>query len=157
MERVNAVLRHPVFMEALRCIEEQEAGRVFCGHGMEHLIDVARIAWILCLESGAGIDRELVYAAALLHDIGRCRQYEYGTPHELASTGIASEVLPDCGYGEAEVALIIGAIRGHRRETETSAGFNALLYRADKLSRRCFDCPTRDECYWPVQNEELEY
>ena len=38
---------------------------------MRHFLDVARLAWIAGLEQGLGLDKEIVYAAALLHDIGK--------------------------------------------------------------------------------------
>ena len=74
MKRVNAILRHPLFEQKLRLLDELEAERIFCRHDLTHLMDVARLMWIDVLEKGLGIDRELVYAAALLHDLGRADQ-----------------------------------------------------------------------------------
>lgn len=51
-------------------------------HGMVHFLDVARIGTIIALEEGLKIDREWIYAAALLHDCGKHEQYEIGIPHE---------------------------------------------------------------------------
>ena len=156
MHRVNLILRHRLFEQKHARTQELEKGvRVFCRHGTEHLLDVARLAYILSLESGAGEDKELIYAAALLHDLGRARQYEDGTPHEQESARLAQTILPECGFNESETAKILDAILSHR--TPGKAGFSGLLYRADKLSRRCFECAVERECDRDIKNMELEY
>ena len=71
MERVNKILRHPVFAEHLARLENLEQARIFCRHGLPHLLDVARMMWISALEQQLPATRDVVYAAALLHDIGR--------------------------------------------------------------------------------------
>ena len=156
MERVDAILQHPQFRASLERTAELEKVRVFCGHGMDHLIDTARIAYMLSLEAGEGADKELIYAAALLHDIGRWRQYEDCTPHERESARIAGEILPECGFGEPETALILDAILSHRTHDGAKSGFARSLYRADKLSRRCYECAARNECDWEIKNIRLE-
>lgn len=155
MERVNGIWRHPRYQECVKRIQELEADRRFCRHTPEHFLDVARLAWILALESGVSLDRELVYGAALLHDIGRHLQYEKGIPHEEASAGIAEEILRDCGFSREESETILQAIRGHRTRQE-GKDFPALLYRADKLSRSCFSCPAEAECNWPKDKKNLD-
>ena len=42
--------------------------------------------------------KELIYCAALLHDIGRARQYEDGTPHDEAGAAIAGQILNELGF-----------------------------------------------------------
>lgn len=84
---------------------------------MSHFLDVARLSWIENLEKGLGIEKELIYAAALLHDCGRFRQYEDGTPHELAGAQLAEEILFDCGFEEPEREEILRAISGHREKS----------------------------------------
>ena len=169
MERVNKIIRHPRFCGELDRLHEIEKDRAFCGHGMGHLLDVARIAYILCLESNESCEKELIYAAAMLHDVGRARQYEDGTPHEKESAAIAAEILPECGFSGPETDLILEAILAHRtRSGSGGGGLSALLYRADKLSRMCFagvdkqerrrfDCAAIDECYWELKNQALVY
>ena len=41
---------------------------------MEHFLDVARLMYIYNLEDQAGFSKEMIYAAGLLHDIGRYEQ-----------------------------------------------------------------------------------
>ena len=43
-------------------IEQLEQQRIFCRHGLEHLLDVARIAWILTMEDQLPLDKEIVYS-----------------------------------------------------------------------------------------------
>ena len=71
MPRLNAVVNHEVYQTYYKRICECETDRVFCCHQMNHLLDVARIAYIKNLEEGLGFDKELIYVAAVLHDIGK--------------------------------------------------------------------------------------
>ena len=157
MKRVNLLLRHPLFLAGLGRVAEYERDRIFCGHGLEHLLDVARIAYILCLEAGVSVEKEVLYATALLHDIGRLKQYEDGTPHEEESARIAEEILPQCGFVNSEIEIIRDAILSHRTHSGEKPGLAGMLYRADKLSRLCLDCEARGECNWEKKNEGLEY
>lgn len=69
MDRVNAVREHPLYREYYERLEKLEEGRIFCRHQMPHLLDVARIAYIRNLEEGLGFPRDVIYTAAVLHDI----------------------------------------------------------------------------------------
>lgn len=153
MKRVEKILEHPLYQSNRLKIERLEEERIFCRHGMEHSLDVARILYILVLERGIGLPKDIVYATALLHDIGRAVQYEAGTPHHQQGAGIAKGILRDCGYTEAETENIGNAIMFHQsgQAEDGRAGQDtllSLLYRADKLSRNCFDCKAQQECYW---------
>lgn len=99
-------------------------------------------------------DKEQIYAAALLHDIGRFRQYEEGIPHDEASVEIAAKLIPECGFTEEESAVITGMIASHRKK-EDSDSLNALFYKADKLSRSCFACPAEKDCNWAAEKKNL--
>jgi len=160
MERVNRIIKHELFLENVRKNEEAEVDRHFCRHNMSHFLDVARIGQIMNLEEDLGLDHELVYAAALLHDIGRHDQYETGIPHEQASALRAPQILKDCGFTEKETERIVSAIRKHRDQAvagETS--LEGLLYRADKASRACFSCQAQAQCNWKgdKKNKWLRY
>lgn len=152
MDRVNDILRHPVFSEHLTRLETLEQTRYFCRHGLPHLLDVARMMWIAALERQLPLSREMVYATALLHDLGRVEQIEAGTPHHQASAQLAARILPDAGFGEVEIAQIQAAIASHRSDGgENNLG--QLLYWADKKSRACRMCPAKDECNWPDEKK----
>ena len=70
-----------------------EKGKKICKHNLKHFLEVARIAQIINLEEKLGFEKELIYATAILHDIGKSFQYENGIPHEIASAEIATEFL----------------------------------------------------------------
>lgn len=149
MERVDRILRHEAFRFHLRQNEEAERERRFCKHGIEHFLDVARIAAIMNLEEELSIEKEIIYATALLHDIGKHVQYEDGTPHELAGAELAPSILQDCGFHAEEVEQIVDAILVHRKsEVREEPNLRGLLYRADKASRACFACKAQKDCNW---------
>ena len=155
-DRVNKILNHDLFIKNLAKNKIAEADRIFCRHDMGHFLDVARLAMILNLTESFGIEKELIYAAALLHDIGRFRQYEEGIPHEQESARIAPEILKECGFNNKETHVIITAIQSHRdarvREEKNLSG---LLYRADKMSRNCFACEAECQCDWKADKKNL--
>ena len=102
MERVNSVIKHVLYVEHINNIIKCEEDRIYCHHDMTHFLDVARIASILAIEEKINVDRELIYTAALLHDIGRDEQYINGIAHEEASGDIAVKIMKDCGYTDYE-------------------------------------------------------
>ncbi|MCL2045907.1 MAG: HD domain-containing protein [Oscillospiraceae bacterium] len=190
MDRINAILSHPLFTDSLRHIEIAERDREFCKHDLEHFLAVARIANILFygelydtknhgllkeqseIQSTSNIDftdtnddfddenrdnKEIIYAAALLHDTGRWKQYDDGTPHEEESARIAELILPECGFNDSEIKEILELILTHREYESESFNLAPLLYRADKLSRLCFVCSAKEKCNWEVKNETLRY
>ena len=155
MKRVDAILRHPLFEEKLRLLDELEAERAFCHHDLTHLLDVARLMWIDVLERRLAIDRDVVYAAALLHDLGRAEQMQHGIPHEQASAALAESILPDAGFTAEETAAVVAAIRCHRGSAPADARemLCEILYRADKVCRLCWRCDARAACNWPEERK----
>lgn len=157
MEAIEKIRNHPVFRECYAKLEEAESTRQFCCHQMTHLLDVARIAYIRNLEEDKGIKKELIYAAALLHDIGKYRQYVDGTPHEKAGAETAERILKDTGsFSEEEKHMILQAILEHRRSREGMSVLGRLLYESDKLSRACYICPSEPECSWSLEKKNME-
>ena len=157
MDRIDRILLHPVFLENLELNREAECDRVFCRHDMEHFLDVARIGVIIALEDELDIDRELIYGAALLHDIGKHLQYGSGIPHEQASADIAPGILTECGFDSNEVSVIVDAILFHRDSGSASErNLRGVLYRADKMSRPCFSCRVRQACNWKENKKNLK-
>ncbi|WP_306479514.1 HD domain-containing protein [Mediterraneibacter sp.] len=160
MERVNAVMSHPLYKEYYSRLEKAEKDRIFCRHQMSHLLDVARIAYILNLENADGFRKDVIYAAAVLHDIGKSLQYEEGIPHEIAGEEIAGKILAELPkeitFSEEEKTEIIAAVRGHRRLRKNAGRLEQLLYEADKASRVCFACPAQRECNWEKEKKNME-
>lgn len=168
MERVNKILNHSLFHEYLQKNMVAEENRRFCRHDMGHFLDVARLGMIFHLQSRCFADptseygekmevqEEMIYAAALLHDIGRWKQYEDGTPHEKASAELAPEILSDCGFTAEETAQIVTAVSNHRNEAvREEQSLSGILYRADKMSRSCFCCDMERECDWKGSKKNL--
>lgn len=155
MERINKIIENPLYRTAMHNTELAETDRKYCLHGFEHSADVARIGYIISLEQGMDIKKDIIYAAALLHDAGRFSQYENGMPHHEASAELAKEILPQCGFSAQETADIVDAIIRHRRNTAKSR-LGELLQKADKLSRTCFRCKARDGCKWHISEMNME-
>ena len=156
MERYQKIVKHKKFQQCMEEIKKEEEQRIFCHHNREHLLSVARIAYIMVLEENIAISRDLVYATAYLHDIGKGKQYKKGIPHEIESAILAEGILLDCGYSPEEIQCIVSAILRHRVYKDSNTEFEKIIYRADKLSRPCDQCLASDECNWPLEKKNLE-
>lgn len=149
MERIQKIIKHPLYKEYTGKIKEWEKDRQFCKHDYVHFLNVARLAMIIKLKEQIDISEELIYAAALLHDIGRHIQYETGNDHAIASGKLAPAILKEAGYSERETDIIVEAIVSHRNEkVKEEKNLKGLLYRADKLSRECYFCEVSELCNW---------
>ncbi|MBP0961829.1 MAG: HD domain-containing protein [Oscillospiraceae bacterium] len=159
--KYQRILKNRSYISLINNIESKERNRFFCRHGMEHLIAVARIAYIISLEEQSSISKDIIYAASLLHDIGRAEEYETGRSHNEAGAEKAEAILRECDYSDNEIKEITEAIRthGHDGYPEKAAPLERLLCMADKLSRTCFNCPAHEECNWAddKKNETLFY
>lgn len=154
MARADAIAAHPLWRKSVVCITQLEASREFCRHDVTHFLDVARLAWIENLERGLGVSKEEIYAAALLHDIGRHLQYEKGIPHDEASVQLGGQILSDCGFSADAKKRILEAIGGHRnKDTKTRDDLCGLIYRADKGSRMCLLCQAEKACNWSEEKK----
>lgn len=147
MDKINEILQNDIFKLNMEKLEKLEENRAFCRHGINHSLDVARIAYIMTLENGFDYSKDIIYAIALLHDIGRVMQYEKGVSHHEGSVILAEEILKNTSYDDEEISIIIEAIKNHRNK-ENASEFNKLIFKSDKLSRNCFMCKSYDECYW---------
>lgn len=157
MKRISRICRHPLFLEQVALLRESERDRIFCRHTMEHFLDVARLMYIYSLENGDELDKELIYASALLHDIGRYEQISLGTPHHEAGARMAGGILPECGFTPEETKRIQEAIRSHRSsDAQRMDMLSVYLYRADKQSRNCFCCPASAECNWEEDKKNYQ-
>jgi uncharacterized protein len=157
MEQVNRILNNSLYLSCIKKIEELEQDRIYCKHNMEHFMDVARIAYIINLENNLLIDKKLIYATALLHDVGRHEQYLYQTPHEEAGSRISKKILEQCDFLEEEIEIIADAILSHRdRKVTEYMNLNGIIYKADKLSRPCFTCKANETCNWEITKKNMQ-
>lgn len=151
MDRINKIINNDKYKRYLKKLDALEKDRVFCKHNMEHFLDVARITYIQVLEQNLNYSKEVIYAIALLHDIGRVLEYEQGIPHNEASVIIAKEILQDNLFSEDELQLIISGIYDHRKESKDV--LSRIVSKSDKLSRICFTCSAENECYWDKEKK----
>lgn len=155
MKKVNSILNSLSYKAYLEELYKLEKDRKFCRHDMEHFMAVARITYIKVLEEKLNYSKEVIYAIALLHDIGRVLEYNEGIPHHEGSVILAKEILNDSDFTEEEKNTIYAAIEDHRGKGRDK--LSELIYNGDKKSRECFRCNAKDECYWKVKNLEIEY
>ena len=150
MKRVNEILKHPLYTQNMELNTTTEATWPYCKHDIIHLMDVARIAYIINLEKGYGFSKEIIYAAALLHDITKWKQIVHGTPHNESAIEPATEILRDCGFSDDEISQINTAILNHRKGPNNKKDkFSQIIYKADKLSRACYFCNYEEKtCDW---------
>ncbi len=153
MDRINLIINNQKYLNHLKKNRKHEKKRIYCKHNLQHFLDVARIAYIYNLESGLNIEKDLIYATALLHDIGKWQQYESKIPHCSASALLSQEILEECGFVPEEIEKITSAILTHRSYPDSEAELNLLIYRADKQSRRCFACKAYNNCDWPDEKK----
>lgn len=153
MKNTDIVLNHNLFKEKINKIEDDEKTRVFCKHDFSHLMDAARICYIINLEENLNIDKDLIYVTALLHDLGRADEVDTGINHSILSQEIAQEILKDLDFNDESKKRIISAIKHHRTNEENYDRFIEIFYKADKLSRMCFRCPARSICNWPEEKK----
>ena len=147
MERVWKIFTHPLYVQNIEKNQKAEENRIFCRHDVDHLMNVARIAYIFKLERNYEVSKEEIYATALLHDIGKWQQYRNGIPHEVASAEIAKTILDETGFSAEERERMVKAILAHRKGNGEGE-LAEILYEADKVSRDCFCCKVAEECNW---------
>lgn len=151
MNRIHALQADERFLALLNQIEEAEKDRIFCRHGLSHLLDTARIAWIDALEKGLSLDKASVYAAALLHDLGRAPEFGPAADHDTAALEDCRQILSRAGFAPKAAAEILCAVRDHGDKRTPDAmlpPLSAVIRRADGLSRPCWKCAAAEECYW---------
>lgn len=146
MELIYKILQHPKFIKYLKLNAKEEKQRKFCHHDLQHALDVARVAYIISMEKGLNLDKELIYVAALLHDIGKWKQYREKLDHALEGAILAEDILRDIGVNEQQIELILEAISDHRNKSEKKTPLSEVLYAGDKACRLCISCKNIKEC-----------
>lgn len=149
MLRVNRIIQNSKFLTMIDQIEQIEQNRQFCKHGWEHCMDVARAMVILNQEKKLGYSKEVLYALALVHDLGRVEEYLREVPHNEAGAELAGKLLKECGFEQSEILDITEAIRAHRNRGRNNDALSQLLVDADKKTRPCFRCQAGEQCKWP--------
>jgi len=146
VELVDKILEHPKFIKYLKLNAKEEEHRKLCHHDLQHALDVARVAYLISMEKGLEVDKEMIYTAALLHDIAKWKQYQEKVDHALESAILAEEILIDIGVKELDAEMILDAIRCHRTKFEKTTSLSEVLYAGDKACRLCTECKSIKEC-----------
>jgi uncharacterized protein len=161
MSRVNRILQHHLYEDYSIKNKLAEEKRIYCRHGSDHGLSVARIAYIYLLENqespsvknsalktDSGIAKEIVYAAGILHDIGRWVEYETKEDHAQAGSRLAEPILRESGYNDQEIAVIRQGILEHRLDPAAARSeLGQALARADDWARDCHNCESKATCY----------
>ncbi|MCD8156081.1 MAG: HD domain-containing protein [Clostridiales bacterium] len=164
MKYTDRLLHNERFLQIMREVQEDERERIYCHHELEHGLDVARIAWILCIENSVTNAQDMdadrtereerkdrIYVAGLIHDIGRSAQCRTGEHHAIAGVRLARQILTEVGYPREwidEVCCFIREHHGRQYRYEDKSAISYYIERADQLSRNCFCCPAADTCKW---------
>lgn len=159
LKRIELLLKDSLYHNYISYNEEEEAEPKSCRHDINHHLDVARIAYILVLEnndlnyfmketklSDKLAAKEVIYAAGLLHDIGKWKEYQTGVDHASYGARLAREILPRVFFNENEINVIARAIYEHRNLSMDMSLLGERLYRADNLARVCLNCDYQPEC-----------
>lgn len=152
MERVNLILKNSKYIEYMETISNLERDRIYCRHNISHSLDVARIAMLIAMEEGVEVSREVVYGAALMHDVGRAAAGD----HRKNSAKMAENILNECGFSKEERNIIEEMILCHgNKGIDGEKSLRGIFYRADKLSRPCYMCQAKQSCYWSDESKNL--
>ncbi|MGE5398493.1 MAG: HD domain-containing protein [Chitinophagales bacterium] len=167
MKRIELILKDPSFIDYINRNTLSDQEHRYCKHDLAHMIDVARITYILILEqqsignyittgslSGKMAARETIYAAGLLHDIGKWKEYMTGEDHAAFGARLAREMLPRLFFNDNEIDVISQAIFEHRNISKDMSFLGEKLHRADNLSRVCSQCTESTNCL-KYQNKEI--
>lgn len=159
MKRIELLLKDDMYCEYIKRNTDDEKGIKYCQHGLQHHIDVARIAYILVLEhndlsyfaregglSGKLAAKEIIYAAGLLHDIAKWQEIQDGVDHAASGSRLARDILPRAFFNANETNLISRAIYEHRNISQDMSFLGERIHRADNLSRVCSQCEERSNC-----------
>ena len=159
MKRIELLLKDELYGEYIKYNTDEEKGIKYCQHGLQHHIDVARIAYILVLEhndlnyfakeaglSGKLAAKETIYAAGLLHDIAKWQEIQDGVDHAASGARLARDILPRAFFNANETDLICRAIYEHRNISQDMSFLGERIHRADNLSRVCGQCEERSNC-----------
>ncbi len=102
-------------------------------HTLDHSIRVYSLC--MTLSEGLKINKRVLEAAALLHDIGRPKEDETGISHSILSGEMGREILQELEYKEIEINQVVESIRTHRfsEGLEPTCIEGQILNDADKL------------------------
>lgn len=153
MKYVERLLADTDYLEQMKLLEELEKERRFCRHGLSHVLDVARIAWIEVLEQHLPFEKEEIYLVALLHDMGRIQEYQEGIPHHVSGVMQTEIFLDKISYPAEKRSRMMSVVEKHREKDKLNDDFINIIKQADNSSRNCFYCEVSSECKWSTERK----
>jgi len=167
LKRVELLINEALYNEHMQRNVSQEVEPKIYEHGFHHHLDVARITYILILEhndlnyfvresglSGKLAAKEVIYAAGLLHDIGKWKEYKEGIEHASYGAMVARDILPRAFFNPNEVDIICRAIYEHSNISKDMSFLGERVHRADNLSRVYTERDFREQCS-TMKNKEI--
>lgn len=158
LKRIQLLMNEPLYAEYMERNSSSKKERL-CPHDISHHFDVARITYILILEnndlayfmkesriSSRTAAKDVIYAAGLLHDIGKWAEYREGIDHSTYSAKLARGILPRALFNYEEIETISKAIAEHENLNDEMSFLGEKLYRAENLSRICSQCQHNTQC-----------
>lgn len=118
------------YQNLLSEIEDLKKERVYCKHDLAHFMDVARIASLIWIEEGSSVElnKDIIYAAALLHDIGRVIEYNEGISHDEGNrTKRTSRI--------SLRNIILQCLRHYSRNKRRPTSIRCIIWRSSRNSR----------------------
>lgn len=96
--------------------------------GINHCFRVYHLA--KQLSAGLTLDDEVLYTAAMLHDIGKCPLYALkNVDHTLRSKGVALNILQQKMFSPIKLPLVLDAIENHMYYSEPGRSDEAVYLR----------------------------
>lgn len=161
-EQIDRLLQHPKYRARLELLQEMEQNRIYCGHNLEHFMKVGCIAEQVVVKNELPFSEDVIFGAALLHDVGRVEQYRQGISHEKASVAFAREILFSLNWDVSDIEMVCEAIGSHShrqcaadRWEKMSAlvSLAEVISFADQFSRTCYRCHVADTCKWKEEEK----
>lgn len=163
MEELAEKLRNNrLYQKELEKLISYESNRIFCKHDLTHFKEVARIATVVARQNQLFISVSEIEITALLHDMGRVKQYEKGISHEKAGVAFAREILFSLGCDKKMVHRVCHAIAQHSQRQNVQLRManvhkiqelGELISYADQFSRTCYCCNAKKECKWKEEEK----
>jgi len=123
----QARYRREAYSFLVRATTEDPYGRR--SHALR-VYDLARL-----LGEGRRVDDDVLYCAAMLHDVGAYPEYARpGVDHAERSAQLTATLLPAWGFPAAKIPACLEAVRHHMHRSPPGEGLEAVLLReADTL------------------------
>ncbi len=123
----------PSELKIIEFVRKKLSGPNSGAHTFDHTMRVYTLS--MQIGDGLPVSIRVLQAAALLHDVGRPREFETGVSHSILSGEMSKPLLQELAYTESEIQHIMDAIRTHRfsEELEPNSIEGKILSDADKL------------------------